>query len=75
MCFFDFLKFPMTFDPSAHFFTCLNEIPARPHFCKNALNNDKLDASGAFKHEKHVIFCILLRRGGLPSSVVHKMKR
>ena len=56
MCFFVFLKFPMTFDYSTHFFTCLNKIPARPQLCKKALNNDNLPAWGASITEKHVNF-------------------
>ena len=72
MCFFVFLKFPMTFDYSANVSKrILKEIPARPQLCKNALNKDILSAQPHWQWKTALFFGVLCRRGGFTSSLVY----
>ena len=70
MCFFVFLKFPMSFDYSVNVFKkILKKYPRDRIYVKNPLSKDILTAWAPWQWETVLFFCVLYRRGSLSSSL------
>ena len=54
------------------FLSRLDEILARPHLCKNALNKDISSVWARLPREKPMFFSVLCRRGDLPSNLIRR---